>query len=172
MQITLAEALPLLNVISNRINDLVSDREDSSYIIVEKGEKYERPRYDLFKLTEEIEQAWKDYVTLSKEIARANLENTIEWDGKQITIAEAIDLAKQIRAEIVHLRRLANRRKQEYVGGNREKLLVKVLLYEPEEAKKLALKLERKVNRLSSLIEAKNHSVMIEFPNAEKYLDL
>lgn len=172
-QITLAEAVPLLKVIENRIRDLVQERERNSFVLIEKGDNYTRPDRDVELITKEIEEAQRDYRKLAKAIAEQNLNNYIEWDGDKISIAEAIELAKQLRSESQNLKRLAAYKKHEYEnrGFGDTSNLIRVALYEPDEVRQQALKLERKANRLSALIEAKNHTITFTVEGIEKYTD-
>lgn len=175
--ITLAEALPLLKSLENHISELTHERDKSSYVLVDKEDlksnKIEYPARTVDQITAEIEQAHAAYRKLMDAVARANLTNTIEWEGERITIAEALELAKWYRQEAGALKRLAWRRKQEYeTKGLGESNLIRLALYEPEEMRRRAMLLTRKANKLSALIEVKNHSVYLTVEGLEKYLEL
>ena len=64
-------------------------------------------------ITEEIEAASADYRKLDLLMAISNTTQTIPWNGSDITIMEAIELAKQIRDDIGQLAQLGSRKKLE-----------------------------------------------------------
>lgn len=176
MTITLAEAIPLRKVIERRIYELQNERSQVSTLSIEKGEQYEIPTRNVDVITNEIHEAQKEYRTLQTLITRANLDNSVEWDGGELSLTEAIELAKQMRIEIEHFKRLGSRKKSERESGRRGLLsdgnshLLSVALYEPEHYRTKALKFERQSNKLSSLIERKNHFVELTF-DASRYID-
>ncbi|MDQ0341155.1 S-adenosylmethionine synthetase [Caldalkalibacillus uzonensis] len=114
--------------------------------------------------------ARQDFRHLDVLLAKANITETLEWEGEKYTIIEAIELAKQIRSEIAELKILAGRKKEEVDMGYGSTPMVVRALYDPEEMRKKAIELEKKVTRLSQLIDKKNYQVEIEFPGAENYL--
>lgn len=172
MKITLAQAVPLRTIISRRIQELLQERVNVSSVEVEQGEKYEKPARSMEEITAELEVARNDFRALDVAMAKANLENTIEWDGKEISIMEAIELAKQLRGEVDQLKKFGKRKKQErHTSWRNETVTIAYAMYDPEEYRKRALKLERQVNRLSQEIEAKNHRVEFEFEPAIRYLE-
>jgi hypothetical protein len=176
MTITLAEAIPLRKVIERRIYELQNERTNVSVLSIEKGEQYDAPVRNVDVVTNEIHEAQKEYRTLQTLISRANLDHHVEWDGGELSLTEAIELAKQMRNEIEHFKRLGNRKKIERESGRRGLLgdgnshLLSVAQYEPEEYRVKALKFERQSNKLSALIERKNHFVELNF-DASHYID-
>lgn len=175
MKITLAQAVPLKGIISRRIQELLSERISVSTITVEKGQQYEAPERSMEIVTAELNQAREDFRKLDITMTAANLTNTVKWDGQDISITEAIELSKQTRAEVNVIKALGSRKKQEKETiryGLTENNNYVIALYEPEEYRQKALKLERQVNKLSQDIEAKNHSVEIEFAAASRYIEV
>ncbi|MFP3726397.1 hypothetical protein U8V72_14510 [Priestia filamentosa] len=174
MKITLAQALPVRNAISRRIQELLQERNRVAFAEAEKGEKYEAPSRNIDDVTTELREARADYRTLDVLVARENLKATVQWDGGEITLVEAIELAKQVRGEVKSLKDFGNRKKQERKSsngwGSSESNVIIHALYDPEIYRKAALKSEREVNRLSMEIDKKNHSVEFEFENADKYI--
>ena len=172
MKITLAEALPLRAAIMRRISELVEERNAVSTITFVPGEveNIEHPVRKVDEITGEIEEARADFRKLDVLMARANVTETLEWEGKSYTIIEAIELAKQMRSEVAELKRLAGRKKEEIQRGFGGSTTITRTLYEPEEMRKKAIELEKRANRLSQLIDKKNYQVEIDFPEAEKYL--
>jgi hypothetical protein len=175
MNITLAQALPVRNSISRRIQELLRERSRVAFVEAEKGEQYEKPQRSIEEVTKELEETRADYRTLDVLVSQENLRATVNWDGKEISLVEAIELAKQIRGEVNVLKDFGNRQKQERKsaqgwGGNTDANVIVHALYDPEQYRKAALKLEREVNRLSLEIDKKNHGVEFTFVNADKYI--
>lgn len=173
-QITMAEALAVRAAINRLMNQLISERMNNSNTIVEKGETAEYPSRSVDVITEELEAMAADYRKLDLLMAISNTTQTIPWNGTDITIMEAIELAKQMRSEIGQLTHLGSRKKLERLSssGSRDgaAILFNVALYDPEAYQLLARKKEREVTRLSSLIEHANHTAIISF-DASKYMD-
>jgi hypothetical protein len=174
MRITLAQALPVRSSISRRIQELLQERNRVAFVEAEKGEKYEKPTRSIVEVTKELQEARADFRILDVLVAKENLNATIEWDGKQLTTTESIELAKQLRGEAKELKSLGARNKQEKKSssgwGASDSNTVVYAMYEPEEYRKAALKLEREANRLSLEVERKNHFVEFEFEAAERYI--
>ncbi|MBL4952206.1 hypothetical protein JK635_08285 [Neobacillus sp. YIM B02564] len=167
---TLAEAVPLKGIISRHIQELIRERNDVAFVEAEKGEEYEKPLRSVEKITEELERVRKDFRMLDILINKANLENTICWDEENISIKEAIELAKQLREEANRLKSLGNAKKIERTSRgllNNHLVLLRIAQFEPEEYRKRGIKLERQVNKLSALIEHANHFVTIEFDDTK-----
>ena len=175
--ITLAEAIPLRKMLERRISELFSERWDKSYVVIEKGESYEPYARTMEKLSEEIYELQRDFRLLGKLVAEANLAQKITWNGEELSMMEAIELAKQLRMDLTQLKTFGSRKKMERVmergrrgPGNESASLLTVALFDPEEYRQKALKLERQVNRLSAIIEHQNHLVTIPF-DASRYID-
>jgi hypothetical protein len=170
MKISLAQAVALRNILARRIQELLTERSQVAVVTVPMGEKFELPLRTIEEVTEELNEVRAHYRQLDVAMAFANISHTISWDGEEITIMEAIELAKQLRGELNELKRFASRKKQEYRSEYGEVVMVEHALYDPNEYKEEAKKLEKRVNRLSYLIEAENHKVTFDFPPASIYI--
>src|SRR4051812_14677739 len=111
MQITLAQAVSLRNIIARQIQELIRERSQIAVISVPKGEKYEKPAKTIEDITNEINQLRSHYRQLDVAMAKANLQHTFQWDDQVITIMEAIELAKQQRGELNELKQFGQRKK-------------------------------------------------------------
>ncbi|MFE8701098.1 hypothetical protein ACFYKX_10875 [Cytobacillus sp. FJAT-54145] len=165
--ITLAEALPLRGVISRRIQELIQERQSVAIVEVEKGETPEPCERTFEEVSLELEQVRKDFRTLDYWMQNFNVNTRIEWNGEDMTVTEALELAKQLRGEIQSLKSFGNRKKTERVSrggilGQKTELLA-IAQYDPKAIKQQAMKLERQVTRLSALIEKTNHTYTIPF---------
>jgi hypothetical protein len=171
MKLTLAQAIPLRSAINKRIQELQTERIHASKTSVEKGEKYEIPARNVDGITEEIRKIITDFVKLNSLVAQTNLSVVIEWDGEEMNLVEAIELSKRLRTEVDQLKQLGSQKKQERSSGRfgDSSNLITFALYDTEAYRSKALKLEREVNFLSSLIERQNHLVEIEF-DASDYI--
>lgn len=175
--ITLAEAIPLRKMLERRINELFSERWDKSHVVIEKGESYESYSRTMEKVSEEIYELQRDFRLLGRFVAEANLAQKITWNGEEVSMIEAIELSKQMRMDLNQLKTFGSRKKTERVmergrrgPGSDAPSLLTVALFDPEEYRQKALKLERQVNRLSAIIEHQNHLVSIPF-DASPYID-
>lgn len=172
MKITLAQAVHLRSIIGRRIQELVHERVSVSTVQASKGEKYEKPERTMEEVTLELNEARKHYRELDFAATSANLQSKISWDGEEISITEALEISKQLRGEVSELKRFGQRKKQEKEFNYRsESESFVYAMYEPEVYRQNALKLERKVNRLSQEIEATNHRTDFEFAPASIYLE-
>lgn len=172
MQISLLEALPLRNSISRRIQELLQERDRVAYVEFEKGEEYETPDKTIEEVTNELNEVRNDYRHLDLVVTKANLEAKVVWDDQEITITEAIELAKQLRGEAHKIKSYGNSKKQDRKPQNygETRTVYRKAMFEPSKLQKEGLKLERIANRLSLAIEKANHIHTIEFAAADKYL--
>ena len=171
MKISLLEALPLRNTISRRIQDLLSERDSVAFVQFEKGEEYEKPERTVDEVTDELNEVRRDFRKLDVLVYQANLEARITWDNEKISIAEAIELAKQLRGEAGRIKHYANSKKQERNHGYGSDIIIyEKAMFDPAEMQKRVIKLEKMANRLSLDIEKANHIHTIEFEAAEKYM--
>ncbi|MBD8501224.1 hypothetical protein [Paenibacillus arenosi] len=171
-ELTIAEALSVRAAISRKIDELRSERGNNNTVYVDKNETPEYPARSVDVITAELDVVQRDYRKLDVMIAQANLANTIAWDGGEITILEAIELAKQTRQEMSAYSYLGQQKKRERLrgGGTGEAAaLYQYALYEPETYHQLTQKRTREVTKLSALIERANHMNMIAF-DASKYM--
>ncbi|WP_426448987.1 hypothetical protein ACP26L_29895 [Paenibacillus sp. S-38] len=172
--ITIAEALSVRAAITRRLHHLMQERMQNSKVIIEKGEQAEYPSRTVDMITEEIERTAADYRTLDVLIAKANISHTIRWNDLDLTVLEAIELAKQTRSELSMLASLGAAKKMErHVSrggsGDGAKPLFTVALYDPEAYSRAAQKKEREAVKLSSLIEQSNHTHKLPF-DASAYM--
>jgi len=169
MAITIAEALPIRASIVRRIRELSHELNQVSTITHQKGEAYELPARTVEQVLAEWRAVSEQQALLDTLVQKANQEHTIEWDGGPITIAVAIERAKAMRVEIGVLKSLGGRRKESISQSyTNQAVLVERTTYDPEEYRKLAMQLERRVTKLSSLIDRNNMDVEIEF-DADEY---
>lgn len=169
-QISIAEAVSVLSYINRRIGELQSERNSVRTAVVDKGEEAARPDRSVDVITDEILAAQADYRELKKLIALSNIVTTIEWDGQQISVMEAIELAKNKREEVATYKVLGRFKKIERERpsfGTATASGYTVALFEPEKYAALATKLERQVNALSRDIDRSNHNTMIEFDSSQ-----
>lgn len=172
MKITLAEAVPLRGIIYKRIQELLTERDSVAVVEAAPGESYEKPSRSMDEVSSDLEEARKDYRMLDVEMARLNLNSYLEWDNQKYCITEAIELSKQVRGEAQKLKYFGGRKKQEReTNWRNDSTVIAHAQYNPEEYRKKGLKLERQVNRLSTKIEAANHTVEFEFEPASRYLE-
>jgi hypothetical protein len=176
MKITIAETVNLKSQLEKKVNELVAEVNRISTEVIDKGEKGEIPDRNVDVINDEIEVVENHIIELKYVLRSANISFTIDWNGSEIEIYEALDLAKVLRARAERYKRLSMRKKLERNSGLRSSIgggdgaTFTVALYDPEHYKALAQKLEREANQLSALIEKINHSAEIDFDHADVYL--
>ncbi|QKG85412.1 hypothetical protein GXN76_13695 [Kroppenstedtia pulmonis] len=172
MKISLAEGIIIRNLISKRIQELISERDQVAFVTVPKGEEYDRPDRKVEDVTLDLEKTHAQYMKLDMLIHEANIRHSIKWKDNEYSIVAAIDLAKRLRGELYSMKHFAKSQKQKYASSyGSDTMMVTYAQFEPSDYRKKAEKLERQVNRLSSLIEAKNHEVELEFVEAKYYME-
>ena len=173
MNITLAEALPLKKQISKSLQDKMRERNNNAFVEFEKdGDTVENPAKSFKDLTAELEEIRLDYRKMDFLMDQANINCKLDWEGQSISIKEAIEFSKQIRGEASQLKSLSYSKPMEKVASYHREgpVTYKKALFKPKELADEALRLEKKANRLSMLIEKTNHLHEITFVEADKYL--
>lgn len=166
--ITLAEAVKLKSIVTKKIQELITEIHSVSSAIVEKGETPKISGRKLSDVEAELAQVRKDSRTLDKLIYRANIDNTLTYNGEEIPIVEAIELASQLRAEASLKKELSLEEKEKLFTVADNAIFYRVTLYDPEEYRQQANELEKQAHRLSNAINAKNYQIEIAF-NDSRY---
>lgn len=173
MNISLAEAIPLKSSLSRRIQELVRERQQVSTVTIQPDGTKEEHKRTIEEVAAELETTRSHYRELDIAIAKANVTSTFKWQEKDITILEAIELAKQIRGEVNELKRFGSQKKKETQRSwGTEQPTVVETTYDPDEYRKEALVLEKRVQKLSALIDKTNHVTEIPFSAADSYIEL
>ncbi len=171
MRLSLAELLPLKVTMSKLIQDKIHERDSVAYVEFGKGDDEVLPDKTFDQLTHELAEIRDDYRKIDFLIAKANIDHMVEWEDEELSIASAIELAKQFRGEVSLLKRYSRSKPMERVETyHMQETVYRKALFEPSELKARAEKFEKKANRLSMAIEKQNHKVDVEFKEAEKYL--
>lgn len=173
MKITLAQAINLLSSLRKKSSDLHVEFISIFVIEVPKGETYAPYERKVENVLQDLTEVQEDILELKEIIQHANISSQVEWDGRSVSISRAIDTAKQLREQLDLLKTLANTKKREYNVHHRSgAIMEQIALFDPTVYKKLADKLSRQVELLSSRIDKVNYTVEIEVPLAEKYIEV
>jgi hypothetical protein len=140
-KISLAEAVKLKSVLSKRIHELEEEMDRVAFI---------------------------DLRLLDKLMYQANIQNNITYNEHKLTIVEAIEYATQLRAKARKYKEFGSSSKEEYPYYGEGVSIIKVATFDPEEYRLRGLEVEKKANRLSNLINAKNYQIELEF-DGDKY---
>jgi len=168
--IMLAEALPLRKTIEKRIQELKSERHENATVTIKQGEDFKNYiTKTVDELTLELDGLQADYITLNSLITTANLSNQIETEQGNMFLLDAIEFAKATRSESVWFKKFGTTKKIERDTYNKNSDLITVATFDIEYYRTKAVELERLANKVSALIEQKNHTIEIEF-DASKYL--
>lgn len=167
--ITLAEAVKLKSVLHKRIQELEGEMRRVAFTTIEKGEAPKTGSRTLAQVEKELDDVRLDSRILDRLMYRANIDNEIQFQGKNLAIVEAIELATQLRAKARFYKELSTSEKEEILFGYSDKTTVyRIALFEPENYRIKALKAEKDAHKLSNLINAKNYSIVLAFDD-DKY---
>lgn len=172
LRITLSQAINLLSSLNKKVSELQNQFYGIQFIEVPKGESYTPYEQTVESVLAELTEVQRDILELKEIIHYANFNHKVEWDGNSISMTRAIETAKQLRERLSLLKSLANSKKRDYQVHHRSgAILEQIALFEPAEYKKLAEKLGRQVELLSSRIDKVNYTVEIDVLLANKYLE-
>lgn len=164
--ISLAEAVKLKSILNKKTQELSHEIDRISHTIVEKGEQPKMPERTLQQVEVELATVRKDARTLDRLIYRANIDNHVSFNGEELPLVEAIELATQLRAEAQQAKELGMSEKETYMHSAGEITLYRIALYDPAIYRTRANELEKQAHRLSNAINAKNYQVEIEFDDS------
>lgn len=173
MKITLSQAVVTSASIVKRIQELLRERQEISIVKAPKGETYTKPVRSFQVVTTEIAEAREDLGKLDYLKHVANVQNTIEWNGKNIAIIQAIELAKQLRLEANEFKGFGARKQQDLENGGWGANTTQTIVYaqyDTEKARLRGIKLNSIAERLSTEIDKANDKVEIWFAEASKYI--
>lgn len=162
--ISLAEAVKLKSVLSKRIHELEDEMDRLAFVEMEKESPAPRQTRTLKDVEKDIKVIRKDFRLLDKLMYKANIENEIIFNNEALSIVEAIELASQLRARARKYKEFGAAVKEEFLYSIGESgAMIRVAQFEPEDYRLKAIETERKANRLSNLINAKNYAVELPF---------
>lgn len=162
--ISLAEAVKLKSVLSKRIHELEDEMDRLAFVEMEKESPAPRQTRTLKDVEKDIKVIRKDFRLLDKLMYKANIENEIIFNNETLSIVEAIELASQLRARARKYKEFGAAVKEEFLYSISESgAMIRVAQFEPEDYRLKAIETERKANRLSNLINAKNYAVELPF---------
>lgn len=170
MTITLAEGVKLKSILSKQIRDLESEARRAAFATVEKGTLPPLVSRTFEDIEKEIEQARLDQRKLDFLIYTANSTHTVDFEGQQIPLVEAIELAIQLRAKASFCKELSLANKEEIQYGYAESTTVyRVALFDPEAYRQKALLAEKSAHQLSNRINTKNYTITLDFNGSEYF---
>ncbi|RAS75844.1 hypothetical protein [Priestia endophytica] len=166
--ISLAEAVKLKSVLSSRIHELEEEMDRVAFVEIEKDQKPPKQSRTLEHVENDVEEVRRDLRLLDRLMYEANVQNEVMFDETPLTIVEAIELATQLRAKARKYKTYASSSIEEYQYYGDGVQIVKLAMFDPEEYRLKALEAEKRANRLSNSINAKNYAVYLSF-DRDKY---
>ncbi|MFJ7935454.1 hypothetical protein [Sporosarcina sp. NPDC096371] len=168
--ITLAEAVKLKSVLTKRIHELEDEMRRVAFTTVEKGNNPIKGPRTLESVEAELDEVRLDSRVLDRLMYRANIDHTIEFQGQQLAIVEAIEFATQLRAKSRFYKELSTAEKEEIQYAYSESTTVyRVALFDPENYRVKSLQAEKDAHKLSNLINAKNYSITLAFDDSKYF---
>lgn len=171
MQITVSELRLLKNAVSDKLHELLRERNRIAFVEFEKNEEYIVPDRKFEEVTKDIERVREHYRIVKQALAKNNLTTTIEWKGKTLTIAEALELVKQLRQEAEDLKRFGEAKQMERIshGAFDTKISYKKALFDPAAVKKEADRILKEARRLSFAIDQANFNASVDIDFVDEY---
>lgn len=168
--INLAEAVKLKSILAKKVQELVSELHRSAFVTVEKGQAPKTSNRAMKVIEAELAQVRLDVRTLDRLVYEANIINTVDFKGEKLALVEAIELATQLRADVELCKQFSMHEKESVrVGYGETTMLYEIAMYEPDDYRERAIKLEKDAHKLSNLINAKNYSVEINFDDSRYF---
>lgn len=161
--LTISQALRRTKKLKGRMGELTA-RAGASVSYVSDA----KPAFDFKATRAEVNKVREELITLEAAVARANAQATIDFDGKVMTLAEAIRRLQECKAEMSWVSGLTlragveRRRENDYdLETGRSKIATVETTYvsdlsEVERANELD-KLRDRFERLNDLVESANH---------------
>lgn len=170
MNITLAEGIKLKSILSKQLRELEAEAFRIAFAKMEKGSEPPKLSRTLTDVESEMEQIRSDLCTLDFLIYKANSLNTVEFEGKQVALVEAIELAIQLRAQADFYKQLASSEKEELLYGLSESQPVyRVALFDPEQYRQKAQQTEKLAHQLSNRVNTVNYSIELDFDGSSYF---
>lgn len=164
VMISLAEAVKLKSILFKKQQQLVVERNRLAFVTVEKGTVAERQGRTMQTAEEELLTVRKDIRTLDRLVYEANIRHKVQYEMQELTLVEAIELAKQLRLQAGEAAQFSQHEKEQIEYGYGDGVaMVRVALYDPEVYRQRAELYERQAHKLSNLINAKNYQISIDF---------
>jgi len=168
--INLAEAVKLKSILAKKVQELVGELHRSAFVTVEKGQAPKTSNRSMKVIEAELAQVRLDVRTLDRLVYEANIKNTVDFKGDKLALVEAIELATQLRADAELCKQFSMHEKESVrMGYGENTMLYEIAMYEPDEYRERAIKLEKDAHKLSNLINAKNYSVEINFDDSRYF---
>ncbi|MEG0260405.1 MAG: hypothetical protein RR595_12430 [Lysinibacillus sp.] len=170
MTINLAEAVKLKGILAKKVQELISELNNSAFVTIEKGELPKTSNRAMPIIEAELSQIRLDMRTLDRLVYEANIQNKVAFKSQQLALVEAIELAKQLRAETDLCKQFSMHEKETVrMGYGDNSMLYEIAMYEPAQYRERAATLEKDAHKLSNLINAKNYSVEINFDDSRYF---
>ncbi|MFY0520335.1 hypothetical protein ACOMCU_21250 [Lysinibacillus sp. UGB7] len=168
--INLAEAVKLKSILTKKTQELMGELHRSAFVTVEKGQAPKTSNRAMTVIESELAQVRLDVRTLDRLVYEANIKNTVDFKDQQLALVEAIELATQLRAEAELCKHFSMHEKESVrMGYGESTMLYEIAMYEPDEYRERALKLDKEAHKLSNLINAKNYSVALNFDDSRYF---
>ncbi|MEY9973412.1 hypothetical protein ABH966_003812 [Lysinibacillus sp. RC46] len=168
--INLAEAVKLKSILAKKVQELVDELHRSAFVTVEKGQAPKTSNRAMKVIEAELAQVRLDVRTLDRLVYEANIKSSVDFKGEKLALVEAIELATQLRADAELCKQFSMHEKESVrMGYGENTMLYEIAMYEPDEYRERAIKLEKDAHKLSNLINAKNYRVEINFDDSRYF---
>lgn len=137
---------------------------DFSFRTGETSEKKEPvAEFVLSEVENELKKLQTKRVKLNQEIQKANFTNTLNFKGEEVSLAEALDIRKQLKKEIDILSKRVNESAYKRIVHKEERDIA----HEPEHSfRKAKMEYElavTEIRRIEDLLHIANHKTVVNF---------
>ena len=163
MDLNLNEARNIISRLEKTVRDLENKRNNIATVTIAPGEDYHDYINDTVdNLSERIIEYNVAINTIHEIIMMANVGEKITFGGKEMTVAAALNLAKQRRREAANFKKLGSYLPRKRGTGFGEKdNLIQVATFDIQKYANIAAQMEEENEELSKLIDANNQAVVI-----------
>lgn len=163
MDINLNEARNIIARLEKTVHELENKRDNIATVTIAPGEDFHDYINDTVdNLSERIIDYNVAINTIHEIIMMANVGEKITFNGKEMTVAAALNLAKQRRRETAKFKKLGSYLPRKRGTGFGEKdNLIQVATFDIQKYANIAAQMEEENEELSKLIDANNQAVTI-----------
>ena len=164
MELPLGQLLKLVNEYVEEVERLKDLRDKESVKVYRPGEDPIEPEFTVEDITKDINELNRKIRKLRKRIAESNLEVSVStYEGKTISLAEALTYKGQLKAELESLKKYVKRRPKERrsmsFDDNTE---IEEINYNIEDVKEYVNDLSKRHRKIQAEIDKVNINYIVE----------
>lgn len=160
MKITIKEAMKKISFLEQRINNLLQDERQNSYVEYINEADKELPSYNMEEVSQELESLQEEILKLRKAINKANQETLIGIEN--LTISDALIKLAQLNKNAQRFEELASYKQKARRASLGENLEWIERIYDVKEAQSQHLQILEKIYALQTALDKANILTEVE----------